>query len=78
MRAIFAAVNDGVAEYNMAFLHTLPERSRVKLQQIGDAIDRIQKPIVTSHGRKRSAGFCGCWAAIAIAAEKRTPNNRPW
>jgi len=80
MQAIFApAVNDRVfLEYNMARFYDIAANSReFKLRQIGDAIDRIQKPYrEKSRQEKITRLSAQAQAAIAIAAEKRTPEQQ--
>jgi len=80
MQAIFVpAVNDRVfLEYNMARFYDIAANSReFKLRQIGDAIDRIQKPYrEKSRQEKINRVSADAQAAIAIAAEKRTPEQQ--
>ena len=80
MQAIFApAVNDRVfLEYNMARFYDIAANGReFKLRQIGDAIDRIQKLYRDkSRQEKISRLSADAQAAIAIAAEKRTPEQQ--
>ena len=80
MQAIFApAVNDRVfLEYNTARFYDIAANSReFKLRQIGDAIDRIQKPYREKSRQERIARLSApAQAAIAIAADKRTPEQQ--
>ena len=80
MQAIFApAVNDRVfLEYNMARFYDIAANSReFKLRQIGDAIDRIQKPYREKSRQEKIARLSApAQAAIAIAADKRTPEQQ--
>ncbi len=80
MQAIFApAVNDRVfLEYNMARFYDIAANSReFKLRQTGDAIDRIQKPYrEKSRQEKITRLSAEAQAAIAVAADKRTPEQQ--
>jgi uncharacterized protein DUF1553/uncharacterized protein DUF1549/cytochrome c len=80
MQAIFTpAVSDRVfLEYNMARFYDIAVNSReFKLRQIGEAIDRIQKPYrEKSRQEKISRLPADAQAAIALAAEKRTPEQQ--
>src|SRR4029434_7710975 len=80
MQAIFApAVNDRVfLEYNTARFYDIAANGReFKLRQIGDAIDRIQKPYREKSRREKIARLSApAQAAIAIAADKRTPEQQ--
>ena len=80
MQAIFApAVNDRVfLEYNTARFYDIAANSReFKLRQIGDAIDRIQKPYREKSRQEKIARLSApAQAAIAIPADKRTPEQQ--
>lgn len=80
MQAIFApAVNDRVfLEYNMARFYDIAANSReFKLRQIGAEIDRIQKPHREKMRQERIAKLpAGAQTAIALPAEKRTPEQQ--
>jgi hypothetical protein len=80
MQAIFApAVNDRVfLEYNTARFYDIAANGReFKLRQIGDAIDRIQKPYREKSRQEKIARLSApAQAAIAIAADKRTPEQQ--
>jgi len=80
MQAIFApAVSDRVfLEYNTARFYDIAANGReFKLRQIGDAIDRIQKPYREKSRQERIARLpATAQAAIAIAADKRTPEQQ--
>ena len=82
MQAIFApAVNDRVfLEYNMARFYDIAANSReFKLRQIGDAIDRIQKPYREKSRQEKIARLSApAQAAIAIRQKSAHRNNRPW
>ena len=80
MQAIFApAVNDRVfLEYNMARFYDIAANGReFKLRQIGEAIDRIQKPYREKSRQEKIARLSSASSGtIAIAAEKRTPEQQ--
>ena len=80
MQAIFApAVNDRVfLEYNMARFYDIAANSReFKLRQIGESIDRIQKPYREKSRQEKIVRLSSqAQAAIAIPAEKRTPEQQ--
>jgi len=80
MQAIFApSVNDRVfLEYNMARFYDIAANSReFKLRQIGDAIERIQKPYREKARQNKITRLSAvAQAAIAIAADKRTPEQQ--
>jgi Protein of unknown function (DUF1553)/Protein of unknown function (DUF1549)/Planctomycete cytochrome C len=80
MQAIFApAVNDRVfLEYNTARFYDIAANGReFKLRQIGDAIDRIQKPYREKSRQEKITRLpAPAQAAIAIAADKRTPEQQ--